>query len=366
MASRIIRTSRYVRSWITGQADLVEEEVTLMRGETPVLATVVRPARSKGPVPGWVVLHGITRPGRSHAQLVRFTRAMAATGTAVVVPEVPEWMELDLAPALTIPTVRCGIDMLKADPGVVDGPYGLVGFSFGAPHAVSMTAHPSVRDDVLGAVGFGGYCDLDRTITFMMTGRHEYSGETHQHAPDPYGRWIVAANYLTSVAGFEDAGDVASALRRIAALAGDTGAPAWDPQYDPAKSEMREGIHPDRQALFDLFAPLTGVETDTDWGEELGLKLAAAARRVDPENDPVEALAEVTLPVHILHGRHDHLIPFTEGLRIREALSPESRSFATVTRLFGHSAQDPFPSPLQTVREVPVFLNALGRILTLV
>jgi hypothetical protein len=30
--------------------------------------------------------------------------------------------------------------------------------------------------------------------------------------PDPYGRWIVAANYLTYAAGYEGTADVAAAL----------------------------------------------------------------------------------------------------------------------------------------------------------
>ena len=80
MALELTRTVRYVRSWLTGHADVVEEETTLDRDGIRVPATIVRPAGMNSPLPGWVILHGSTRTGRAHPQLVRFTRTVAATG----------------------------------------------------------------------------------------------------------------------------------------------------------------------------------------------------------------------------------------------------------------------------------------------
>ncbi len=334
----------------------------LDRDGTIVPATLLRPRAPASPLPGWVVMHGITRAGRGHAQLVRFARAIASTGAVVIIPEVPEWRRLDLAPHLTAPTIRSAIDALRKTPDVHEGPFGLVGFSFGAPHTVAAAGDPRLRADIAGAVSFGGYCDLGRTIHFMMTGQHEHDGHEISLRPDPYGRWIVAANYLTDAAGYEDAVDVADALRRLAALAGDTGAPAWSPQYDRAKVKMAEGLAPDCRELFDLIAPPSNREPDAERGAEIAALLAEGGKRVQPQMDPAQSLSKVACPVHILHGRFDHLIPFSEGLRLREALPPQTNAHATVTRLFGHSAQDPFPSPLQALREVPLLFTALGRI----
>ncbi len=334
----------------------------LDRDGTAIPATLLRPRASVTPLPAWVVMHGITRPGRSHPQLLRFARSIASTGSAVIVPEVPEWRELDLAPHLTVPTVRSAIDFLRNAPEVHEGPYGLVGFSFGAPHTVAAAGDPTIRAHVAGAVGFGGYCDLERTIHFMMTGHHEHDGQALSLRPDPYGRWIVAANYLADIPGYGDAKEVASALRRLAALAGDTGSPAWSAQYDEAKVQMRERLVPDHRELFDLIAPPSDREPDVKHGAELASLLATAGKRTQPQIDPVGPLSRVHSQVHILHGRFDHLIPFSEGLRIQQALASEAESYATVTRLFGHSAQDPWPSPMQAIREVPLLFAALGRV----
>src|SRR4051812_43066548 len=89
----------FARSWLSGRADVVARETELDRGDRRVPATLYQPARTRrSGTPGWIMLHGVTVPGREHAQLVRFARSVAHTGAAVLVPEVPEWRALRLAP----------------------------------------------------------------------------------------------------------------------------------------------------------------------------------------------------------------------------------------------------------------------------
>jgi pimeloyl-ACP methyl ester carboxylesterase len=368
MAPLSSRTLRYAHAWATGPRRFVEDEVVLDRDGVEVPATIVRPEGAPDATPSWVVLHGITRPGRAHAQLVRFTRAVASAGVVTIVPEVPEWRELRLSPHLTVPTIAAGLTGLE-DAGLNRGePVGVVGFSFGAPHAIAASAAEGLQDRIAGAVGFGGYARLESAFAFMMSGRHEWKGRAFGLRPDPYGRWIVAANYLTQSRGYERAGDVARALGRLAERAGDVGAASWDPVYDTFISEMRASVDPERRSLFDVFARRSDdpgrLSEEAPHPGELAEALAEAARRVDPAIDPTDALARVECHVELLHGRNDHLIPFTEAYRLRDAL-PRAAARLTVTRLFGHSAQDPFPYA-RAFREVPAFAGALDRILTLI
>lgn len=367
MASPALRMLRYTRAWLSGRDDVRARELWLDRAGTPIPATLLTPGDVPGPLSAWVVLHGITRPGRTHRQLVRFTRALAEGGAAVLVPEVPEWRALDLAPDLTVPTVLACLDALAGLDGLIaPGPRGLLGFSFGAPQALTATADPRLARQIAGVVGFGGYCDLERTIVFQFTGRHEYGGTQHHLRPDPYGRWIVGANYLTRVSGLEDAAPVARALRQLAAEAGDAGVISWDPRFDTTKERLRRTLTPTDRGVFDLFAPPDGGEPSPSAAEELAHRLAQAARRMDPGLEPAPLLAGVRGPVHLLHGRQDHLIPFTEMQRLRDALPDDVESHGTVTRLFGHSAQDPFPGVREGAREAGAFLRALSGALGLV
>lgn len=364
MVIRSSRTLSYARAWLRAPNDFVEDEVILDRDGVPVPATLVRPRTQTRDLPVWVVMHGITRPGRAHAQLVRFTRALAYAGIATIVPEVPEWRDLDLAPGLSAPSIAAAIRWLRGSDVVRDEPVGVVGFSFGAPHAIGAWSDPRLRDEIGVACGFGGYCSIRHTFQFMMTGQHDTGDGASYLRADPYGRWIVAANYLPSVPGNEDATDVADALRALAQYAGDVGAASWDPLYDPKIDELRATVAEERQNMFDLFAPRSGAAVADGEAAAMGEQLEEAARRAEPAIDPTNALAEVRGTVHLLHGRKDHLIPYSESERLAAALRGGDPRL-TVTRLFGHSAQDPFPLFASLV-EVPRFARALGAVLNAV
>jgi pimeloyl-ACP methyl ester carboxylesterase len=158
---------------------------------------------------------------------------------------------------------------------------------------------------------------------------------------------------------------VASALNRLAAEAGDRDVMSWDARLDPIKEELRRPLSPDERGVFDLFAPPTPVEPSRREACEMAAGLAAAGPQVDPGVDPTAALREVDRPVHLVHGRRDHLIPYTEGVRLSRALPREVLVRSTVTGLFGHSTQDPSPGPVEGARERAVFLQALAGILAL-
>ncbi len=364
--SSTARAARYVRTWMADGVDLTVEDAALDRDGEPVPATLYRPARADRPLPSWVVLHGMTRPGRHHAQLSRFARALASTGAAVMVPEVPEWTSLRLAPHLTTPTVRAGLDGLRRREDVADAPSGIAGFSFGAPHAIAASGADGVAERCAGAVGFGGYADLETTIHFQITGHHRSPRRGLLHTePDPYGRWIVAANYLTSIPGMDDRQDVANTLLELAREAGDLGIPSLDPRLDGLKAELRSRIRPSDLELFDLFLRGATTERERTFAAEMAKELADAARRRDPEIDALERFGTVRGPIHILHGRNDHLIPYTQAHRLGAALPEHVARQVTITRLFGHSAQDPFPW-LEGPRETFRFFRALSRMLRVV
>lgn len=357
------RTLRYGLSWLTGRNPVREREITVDRGDLAVPASLFVPARGRPPFPAWVILHGMTRSGRSHPHLLRFVRAVAASRAVVVVPEVPEWIDLDLAPATTGPTVEGALRALRKLPEVGEAPVGLIGFSFGSPQALIASTRDELSRELSRVVGFGGYCDLERTVRFQFTGCHEWRGEELHRRPDPYGRWIVGANYLPRVPGFEEATDVAGALRRLARAAGDSQVPAWDAGLDALKSELREEVAPARRELFDLFAPPAHRRPDPERVEAMVEGICKAARRHEPLMEPGPLLDRVTCPVHLLHGHGDHLIPFSETLRLSARLPGRTPVDTTITRLFSHSKGDTVPSLRRRARETVRFVRALSRIL---
>lgn len=359
MLRRTLRTVRYARSW-KGSGHAISRNVEIVREGVAIPATLVLPRDGRGPFPAWIAMGGVSRMGRLHPQLVRFAEALAASGAAVLVPEVPEWKRLRVSPRVTAPTIRGCVDALGQLPEVRPGKYGLIGFSFGAPQVAISAARDDLAEHVAGVVLFGGYCSLQRTLTFQMTGSHEWEGVKYEGSPDPYGRWIVASNYLTSVPGYEDAGDVASALHTLADAASSHRVKAWEPYHDEMIEDLRAALPERHRRLFDHFARATDSRHGQgELGEDLAQRLAEACRRVDPLLEPVRDLESVHLPTRLIHGRGDRLIPFTEGLRLMAGLPSESNRGATVTALFDHSA-DRAPAAFGArVRERALLFRAL-------
>ena len=363
MVRSAVRTVRYARSWTNGSAVSLQE-IEIEQDGMSLPATFISPTSDRGALPGWIVLGGVTRMGRFHPQLARFAHALAASGAGVIVPEIPEWRDLRLAPRVTVPTVRAAVHALDARPDVRAGGFGLVGFSFGAPQAAIAANHEELGERIAGVVSFGGYCDIERTVRCQLTGLHEWEGVTRRIDPDPYGRWVLASNYLTEIPGCEDAADVAAALRRLALASTLQRLPAWDPLHDVLKRELRPCLAPRRQALFDLFAPLASSPvTGREGSERMAIDLAGACRRSEPLLDPAPKLRRMRVPIHLFHGRGDRLVPYTESLRFKYGLPDGLAANVTVTGLFAHSADHQLSSIPARLREDLFFFRALQRVL---
>lgn len=363
-----VRTLRWLTTWARARPDkptrgVVTEDVRIGRGEEAIRARRHRPARGQSPRPGWVILHGATIPGPDHLAIARLAVALAGAGAVVLVPEVREWRQLRLDPAPALAVLRLVIDHLSDDPGVRSGGVVLVGTSFGCPQTLITAADPALRGHVRGVLGFGTYHSLADTVRFGLTGQFEWRGRTEYLRPDPYGRWVVASNYLHRIPGYEEAEDVSRALGELATLAGQHGIMSWEPSSDPFKERVLASVSPGNRGLFRLFAPVAAREPDPILANELAPLLAEAGRATHPGLELRDSLPSGVLPpVRLIHGRHDHLIPFTETLALERFLRKRADVTATVTDLFAHSKGSGrrVARPGEAVRFLAAIRGALG------
>jgi pimeloyl-ACP methyl ester carboxylesterase len=337
MFDGLARALAFAGAWRRGAPGLREEETEIERGDRVVPATLLRPDPLPSPLPAWIVLHGITRPGRRHPTLLRFVRALASSGAVVLVPEIPEWRALLMAPEKALDTLRGSILSLVGREESAPGRIGAMGFSFGVSAVLAAASNPSLAKHLGGVAGFGGHCDLERTLRFLFLGEHEWKGRTYLGDPDPYGRWVVGGNYLDKIPGFGEATDVAEALLELAREAGDLQVGAWQDHLDASKERLRRGVHSSRSDLFRALAPPAGERTPRELAEILAPALALTARETSPLFEPARFLDQVTVPVRLIHGKADRLIPFSESLRLRDAFPPEADVRVYLTALFAHS-----------------------------
>ena len=363
---------RFARSFMTGWAPGAEREIHIERGGRRLPASLYLPRTTtrrsgsgrRAPVPVWVVLHGITRSGRSHPQLVRFARAVASAGQAVLVPRIPEWRDIRLSTEAALSTIRASLRALEGRPELDGRRVGLVGFSFGAPQAIIAAADPALAGRVAGVVAFGGYCSVEESVRFQFTGVHELDGRRESLAPDPYARWVAGANHLTGIPGHENASGVEEALRTLAAFTGERRILATDPEVEPERRRLARALNARERPLFEIMAPHARHLPDRATGAPLATRLGAVMASV-PGLNPVPHLERVRVPVRLLHGAGDQLFPYTQTIKLGRAFPADADVTTTVTGLFAHSSGRQRSSLPHTAVEALRFVRALASIFRL-
>ena len=364
-------TLRFLHQFLRPESGAVlQEEATYRRGDDTLRAVLYRPAASSpaAPLPGWIALHGLTYTGPDHPSLQRFARALAASGAVVLVPDLPEWRALRVAPRTTVQTVKAAVLQLGDNPLTHPGRIGVIGFSFGATQSLIASTDPFLDGHLAGVAAWGGYADIRRTTRFAFLGDHELDGERYHHDPDPYGRWILSGNYLHLLP--EHAGDrtLSDALHGLARESGRRGIMSWSRETDALKDAARAGLTPRQQEVFDLIAPPVGSsfsEAERVRVEELVARMTAAAVESEPLLDASGYLERVPVPVFLAHGRGDRLMPWTEMVRLRRALGDQV-TYSAITSLFAHSfGEKRFPTP-GVILEALRFVRLISRMLRLI
>ncbi|TVP59098.1 MAG: hypothetical protein EA351_02120 [Gemmatimonadales bacterium] len=235
----------------------------------------------------------------------------------------------------------------------------IAGFSFGGPQALVAAQSEEAGADVRGVLAWGSYAELEPTLHFQFTGEH---GEGERTVPDPYGRWVVGHNCLPLLTGYGDLDGVAAALHELAAFAGDQGIDSRLPALDPLKRRLRERLTGAQTEVFDLFAPPAGIRPEREAAVRMVAEIGRAAGANFPLLDPIPELGPFTIPVRLLHGRDDVLIPYTQLEALEARLEPLAADLRTgLTGLFAHSAGGNHLGTLDRARESLHFLRVLCR-----
>ena len=336
-----------------------EERELLIEVEGEQRGSSVYLSEAPGRVPVWILLHGVTVPGRHHVALRRMARCLAAAGHAVVVPEVPSWSALRVRPSDAEPTVRAALRFVdgweRADPERV----GLMGFSVSATWALEVAAG-ELGSRLRAAVGVAGYGDFREMVRAMVVGEFEWEGERRRYRLDPYGRRMMGVAMLPLLEG-DEYGDqwererASEALHELVVTAGHAGAMSDSPVYDPLIRALREQVSERSRGAWDLLAGSSEeLVPDRAAGLALADELAAAGLRAYPELDPAGRLEDLRARVCLLHGRFDRLVPFSETLRLASYVPPAARCSVTITRLAGHTKTveaAPLRNPATLTRE---------------
>src|SRR3989441_11248357 len=170
-------------SWLAPlHAEVVVEEMSIEAGGRRLVADLSRPSAPRG---GLLLVHGLSRTGRRHPELVRLARLLARHHRLVLVPHFEGLAAYRLS-GREVAEVRAARRAAAAQSPSI----GLAGLSFGAGPALLAAA--DVPDLAITA-SFGGYADLRDVILYLTTGVHQFGGRRYMQAPEEYNRWKLLA-----------------------------------------------------------------------------------------------------------------------------------------------------------------------------
>jgi pimeloyl-ACP methyl ester carboxylesterase len=302
-------------------------------------------ARARRPRATFLVAPGLHYAGPDDPRMDRFCAVLAAAGHTVVAPFVPDYLALTPGAGAVRDFARvfAALPRWSAQKPVV------FSISFGSLLAFSLAA--SHGEQLAGLVIFGGYADFHDTMRYCLGGERR----------DPLNQSVVLMNLLDVIdhapgLPAADRAAVAAGWRRFVERT--WGRPELkDPaRHVPIAEELAPGVPEAVRALF-----LVGV------GARPGAAPLAHdaltrfdARALDPS--PYFARIPRGLPIDLVHGRDDDVIPYPQSEALYAALArPGVRLH--LTGLYNHtgSQRPPLRAYLRELRTMWRVLGALAR-----
>lgn len=291
-------------------------KISYRRAAGPASADLYR--SSQQPRGAAVMVPGLTPDGKDDARVVAFAKSLARAQFLVLVPDIANTRSLKVS-AADGAFIGDAIDELAqrfgggAEPSV-----GLVAISYAVGPALLAASQTPAGRHVRFIVAIGGYYDIEAAIGFVTTGYYRAPDGSWQHAtPNEWGKWIFVRSNADRVADPADR----DRLRRIAERR------LADPRAGIGDLTARLG--PDGRAVYDLV-----INSDPARAPVLIGRLPAAIRDELRRLDLKGRDFAIAGPVFLIHGRDDAIIPFSESVKLAEALGP--RADLTILEHFAH------------------------------
>ncbi len=279
-----------------GTEGVVETNLTLPGRAGPIRARLYRPADvERGP--GIVVAHGVHYRGIDERRLVPFARELARAGRVVLTPELTELADYRLT--------RHGVEViedatlyLSEQRALVSEPrVALLGFSFAGGLAQVAAGRERLEGRVEYVTSVGGHHDLKRVLRFLLTDRIETPEGPRTSPAHEYGLVVLVYGHLEHFVGASDREAVAEAFRH------------WLHEERPlARKAAARIATPGGKALFERLERSRLRELAPELERVLASRAAEFA-----ELSPRGKLSGLGVPVYLLHGSRDSVIPPSES-----------------------------------------------------
>jgi pimeloyl-ACP methyl ester carboxylesterase len=318
---------------------VTSQEITLPTISGSVRARLYLPTGVAHP-PGMVVLHGIHRLGIDEPRLMSFSRAAAGGGFAVLTPEIDALADYHVD-AASISTIGESPAWLQQRLGT--GPVTVIGVSFAGSLSLLAACDPHYAPHIRALLLMGAYDDLARVSRFLATSQAELpDGRRVPYTAHDYGASVFVYSNLEK---FFSPGDL-----------------------DAAREALRDWLWEqpqDAQKLLARLSPAGRATMETLLARKIDPirpQLLDAIRADEPQLATLSLqgkLGNLRVPVFILHGSTDDIIPSTESLWLQRDIPPKYLRRVLITRAFSHVDPDKLAPWYENLRLVTFLASVL-------
>ena len=292
------------------------DDLTLPTSTGPVRARLYRPLEHPN-APALIVLHGVHHLGIDEPRLIAFATAMSACGLRVLTPELPGIKDYHVG-STSIATIGDSAEWLSRHTGAQ--PVGIMGLSFSGGLSLLAAADPQFRHSIKFVLAVGSQDEMQRVATYYRTGEDERPNGTEELLPPhEYGPLVLEYENLQDFVPAPDIGPLRAVLR----------------------AHLYEDIPGEKAALARLNPQQAGearalMATDSPTTRALLAKAEAKHIVAMAGVSPHGHLAHLTVPVYLLHGQGDNIIPAAETLWMESELPTTTLKAALISPVLSH------------------------------
>jgi dienelactone hydrolase len=260
-------------------------------------------ASAEHPVGAVIFVSGINSQGRSHPTLIRIADAIARSGAAIYIPELPFFFQAEVD-ASEVGRIVASFQALAERPEVDPDRIGIMGISVGGSLSLVAAADPLIADQLAWVGAFGAYADAAEIMTDVASHQYRIDGRIVDWHPTLLVRQVVFGLVTNQISDGRDHGYVYGA-------------------YD---SLNNEDVHP----LPDADLPLRTEAARAAEAILLAdtLPQAEAALAAAPPDltaildgiSPIRHVAGIQARVYLMHDIGDQHIPYSHAHELLSAM----------------------------------------------
>jgi pimeloyl-ACP methyl ester carboxylesterase len=267
--------------------------------------------------PGLVIVHGVHRLGVDEPRMAKFARAMASSGVVVLTPELKELADYRIDPR-SIETIGRAAGDLAAR--VHRAGVGVLGFSFAGGLSLLAAADPRYAPSISFVAAVGAHDDVSRVSHFFATNEiADPDGHTIHLAAHEYGLLVLVYAHAEEFFSPQDHAGARDAL----------GQWLWEDR-DAARVGAKALSEAGQAKLALLFASRSA---------EIRPEILAVLGRHEGEMaavSPHDHLGGMHVPVYLLHGAGDTVIPPSETSWLARDVPPAFLRNALISPAISH------------------------------